>query len=152
MGGRRVRLLLGRRVPTSLQDQAAAGFLDLDKRAVLRLVGKIALQHALACLLLQDQARQRRSDYKQALHRHAVGPLSSKAKLASDGRRLSCQREAPRAWQRRLSSREDQKQPIALAPSTLDDGVPGYTGLVRRWSRKDGLFRAILAVNRRRSP
>ena len=77
MGNRQVRLLLGCPVGIRLKDQAAAGLFDLNIRAALRLVGEVALDHALACLLLPDQARQRRSDNEQALHRHAVGPLSS---------------------------------------------------------------------------
>src|SRR5688572_29167681 len=75
MGQRQVCSLIGRSI-THLKDQAAAGLPDLNKRAALRLVGKVALAHALAFPLLPDQAGQRRSDDEQALCAHAVWPLS----------------------------------------------------------------------------
>ena len=76
MSQRHVGLLIGRCALTGLKDQAAAGFLDLNIRAAVRLVGKVALQHPLASPLLLDQASQRRSNEEQALHWHAVEPLS----------------------------------------------------------------------------
>ena len=48
MGNRQVRQLLGRSVTISLKDQAAAGLFDLNICAVVRLVGEVALEHALA--------------------------------------------------------------------------------------------------------
>ena len=48
--------LLGRFTLQGLKDQAAAGFLNLDIRAAVGLVGEVALQHALTSPLLPDQA------------------------------------------------------------------------------------------------
>ena len=76
MSQRQVRPLLRGFLTPSLQDQAAAGLLDLHIRAAVWLVGKVALKHALAFPHLPDQTRHRRSDDERALHRHAVGPLS----------------------------------------------------------------------------
>ncbi|QRM33798.1 hypothetical protein [Microvirga sp. VF16] len=74
-GQRQVRLLLGRCALPGLQNQAAAGLLDLHEGAALRLVAEIALDHVLASPLLPDQARQRWSDDEQAMRAPAVWPL-----------------------------------------------------------------------------
>ena len=63
-------MLLSRCALHGLKDQAAAGFLDLNIRAALRLVGKVALQHPLISPLLLDQARQRWSDDELAKNGH----------------------------------------------------------------------------------
>jgi hypothetical protein len=70
MSQRHVGLLIGRCALTGLKDQAAAGFLDLNIRAAVRLVGKVALQHPLTSPLLPDQARQRWSDDELAKNGH----------------------------------------------------------------------------------
>ena len=58
MGGRQVRPLLGCPISSRLQEQVAAGLLNLHEGVALRLVRKVALGHVLASPLLPDQARQ----------------------------------------------------------------------------------------------